>query len=243
MNSLLQAYTNMKNDDNNINEPVVVESYHALVRNEVFPLLSGVGGNLLDVGGGVGATASEAKKRGFVERAGVVDLVQASHPAAALDFSYQGDIEDELFVAELGRKEGPFDVILCLDILEHLRDPWALISRLHNLLRDDGVIVASIPNIRCYKAWVPLVFCNKWTLTDAGLLDRTHLRFFVRSTAIELMTSSGLTLQEVRANPLAARRIKFIRAVTFGCLNSFMDLQYLVKVKNSPSVAPVRSLD
>lgn len=205
--------------------------YHGLVREDVIPHVPRLGGTLLDVGGGCGATAAELKRCGVAERVGVVDIVDAQGCLPGVDFAYVGSVEDASFLATVVDAEGPFRIILCLDILEHLVDPWSLVTKLHTALEPGGVIVASIPNIRNYTALVPLVLRNRWELRDAGILDRTHLRFFVRSTAIELMTASGLELVTVTASPTGGRRVKLIRRLTFGLLNSFTDRQYIVCVR------------
>ena len=208
-------------------------SYHSRVRNDVFPLVPASGGTLLDVGGGTGATAARLREMGFAERAGVADVV-AGYAPGDLDFRETGDIEDPAFLDRLIATEGPFQTILCLDVLEHLRDPWSVVAALHRGLAPGGVIIASIPNVRNFRAVLPLVLRNRWTLTDAGILDRTHLRFFVRTSAIDLMTCSGLALDEVRASPSGGRAVRLFRAVTGGLLNSFTDLQYLIRVRNCP---------
>ncbi len=209
------------------------KGYHALVRTGVVPMVPKLGGTLLDVGGGIGATAAHLKELGNVERAGVVDLVADTSSEVDLDFRRAGDLENPDFLNEVIAEEGPFKVVLCLDILEHLVDPWSVVAQLHKGLAPGGVIVASIPNIRFYKASLPLLFRNDWTLKDSGILDRTHLRFFVRSTAIELMTSSGLELEEVAPTFATwSRKIRMFRALTFGVLNSFTDAQYIIRVRN-----------
>jgi len=206
--------------------------YHDTVREDVLPHVPSTGGTLLDVGGGSGATAARLKSLGKADRVGVVDVVDCSGYSQA-DFSYVGNVEDESFVKTVTEQEGPFATILCLDVLEHVVDPWHVVARLHSALAPGGVIVASIPNVRNYGVVLPLVFRNRWTLRDAGILDRTHLRFFVRSTAIELMTSSGLDLRSVAPSPSGGRRVWLFRRLTFGLLNSFTDRQYVVCVQRS----------
>ncbi len=205
--------------------------YHGLVRTDVFPLIPRNGGTLLDFGGGVGATAARLKELGYVECAGTVDLVAKEADQSRLDFVCAGNVEDPTFLQDVAREYGPFDTILCLDILEHLRNPWQIVAELHAMLAENGIIIASIPNVRNYKASLPLFFLNRWDLADAGILDRTHLRFFVKSTAIDLMTSSGLKLEEVRAIPSGGRKIRLIRAVTLGLFDSFTDRQYVIRVR------------
>lgn len=205
--------------------------YHALVRQDILPLLPPGCGTLLDVGGGTGATAAWLRSQGRADRVGVVDRVCSAGPG--LNFAHAGDVEEPAFLQTVLDAEGPFQTILCLDILEHLRDPWAVVRRLHAGLAPGGTIIASIPNVRNFKALGPLALRNRWDLTDAGILDRTHLRFFVRDTAVALMTSSGLALEQVRAKPSGGRSVRLFRALTAGLLNSFTDLQYLIRVRNT----------
>jgi SAM-dependent methyltransferase len=204
--------------------------YYGTVREDVVPHVPGGRGTLLDVGGGSGATAARLKVLGKAKRVGVIDIVDCSGYSQA-DFSYVGNVEDESFLKTVTENEGPFATILCLDVLEHLVDPWQVVSHLHKTLEPGGVIVASIPNVRNYGVVLPLVLRNRWTLRDAGILDRTHLRFFVRSTAIDLMTSSGLELRSVAPSPSGGRRVRLFRRLTFGLLNSFTDRQYVICVQ------------
>lgn len=203
-------------------------SYHDLVRIDVIPHVPRSAGVVLDVGGGCGATVARLKELGKAARVGVVDIVDCQSAGVPLDFSYIGSVEDEAFMDSVVKQEGPFDTILCLDILEHLVDPWRLVAQLHGALAPGGVFVGSIPNVRNYVASVPLLFRNRWELRDAGILDRTHLRFFVRSTAIELMTSSGLELVSVHPSPSGGRKVKWFRRATLGLWNSFTDRQYII---------------
>jgi 2-polyprenyl-3-methyl-5-hydroxy-6-metoxy-1,4-benzoquinol methylase len=210
--------------------PEVREHYHDHVRADVIPHVPKHGGTLLDLGGGIGATAARLKALGHADRVGVVDLVDPPADALDRDFSYAGNLEDPALLDRIIAEQGPFSTILCLDILEHLVDPWRVVARLHAGLAPGGVIVASIPNVRHYTALAPLLFRNRWALSDAGILDRTHLRFFVRDSAIELMTSSGLKLEEIVPKAGGGGKVRAFRKLTLGMLNSFTDLQYIVRV-------------
>jgi hypothetical protein len=53
------------------------------------------------------------------------------------------------------------------------------------------VVIASIPNVRHFSVWWPLVRHGSWTYTDTGLLDRTHLRWFTSRSMQELFEASG----------------------------------------------------
>lgn len=216
--------------------PTAGVSYHANYRQEIVPLVTATGGTLVDVGGGLGFTAAKLKELGKADRIGVIDLFAPDEGGPALDFAFNGNLENPEFLNDVIVKEGPFTTILLLDVLEHLVDPWAIVARMHEALVPGGEIVASLPNVRHFSALGPLLLKNQWQLADKGILDRTHLRFFVKGSAVEMLTGSGLVLEEVRANPSGGRKVKWIRRLTLGMFNSFTDQQYLIRVRK-PAVA------
>lgn len=205
------------------------QNYHSRIRSDVIPHIPR-GGRLIDVGGGTGATASALKTAGHADRIGVIDRVPPA-PGAALDFAYSGDLADPALLDRAAREEGPFDTILCLDVLEHLADPWAMVARLHAMLAPGGAIVASVPNVRHYSVLLPLLLAGRWDYEDAGILDRTHLRFFTRDSAVALMISSGLRLDGVAANPLQRRRDIALHRASLGIGEGLLALQYIIRVR------------
>lgn len=215
-----------------VDQPVV-EGYHNDIRDDVVPYLPARGGVLVDIGGGTGATAAYFKKQGLADRVGVLDQVSSAEADPGVDFHLSGNLEDPDFLQRALGAEGPFDTILTLDILEHLVDPWSVVGRLHEALKPGGHIVASIPNVRHWRVATGLLFKDRWDLTDAGILDRTHLRFFVRSTAIELMTHTGLDLVSVDTPPRMRRpRIaKALHVLGRGKLDGLVAIDYVVVVR------------
>jgi 2-polyprenyl-3-methyl-5-hydroxy-6-metoxy-1,4-benzoquinol methylase len=212
-----------------------VVGYNDQVRLDVIPSVPESAGVVLDVGGGTGATAGYLKRLGRATRAGTVDLVRAESPDPDLDFQLAGDLDDDSFVESMIAEEGSFDTILCLDVLEHLVDPWRVVERLHQSLRPGGALIVSVPNVRHYRVSGGLLFRGRWHLQDAGICDRTHLRFFVRDTAIELATHSGLVLEDV-ATPLPERRtqlVRLFRRITFGLFNNLISVRYVIRVRRS----------
>ena len=215
--------------------PGIVGGYNDQVRHDVLPIIPESAGVVLDVGGGTGATAGHLKRTGKATRAGTVDLVRAENPDPDLDFQLAGNLDDEEFVETVVAEQGPFDTILCLDVLEHLVDPWRVVQELDGLLRPGGVLVVSVPNIRHYRVSTGLLFRGRWHLEDSGIMDRTHLRFFVRDTAIELATHSGLVLEEVMT-PLPERRTRLVqifRKITFGRLDDLTTVRYIVRARKA----------
>lgn len=87
-----------------------------------------------------------------------------------------------------------FDCIAFNDVLEHIADPWGALEHARCLLNPGGVVVASIPNVRHWDVLAPLMLGGRWNYTETGILDRTHLRFFTRSSVVELFVSCGYTV-------------------------------------------------
>ncbi len=209
--------------------------YNDQVRLDVVPSVPAAAGTLLDVGGGTGATAAHLKRLGRAGRVGTVDRARPDSADPDLDFQCFGNLDDERFVERLIAEQGPFDTVLCLDVLEHLVDPWRLVAQLHAGLRPGGVIVASLPNVRHYRVSGGLFFQGRWQLQDAGILDRTHLRFFVKDTMIDLLTHSGLELKSVEA-PLPERRrglVLLFRKLTLGRFDSLISVRYILQVQRT----------
>jgi len=90
-----------------------------------------------------------------------------------------------------------FDAVLFLDVLEHLLDPAAALRKAARLLAADGKVLASIPNVAHGAVRLQLLG-GRFRYTDAGLLDRTHVKFFDLAGVEELFKSSGYLIEECR---------------------------------------------
>lgn len=210
----------------------VIEGYHALVRTDALRLVDAQAGAVLDLGGGIGATSAALKAEGRASRVVLADLV-ADNPHPLVDVAFSGDLEDPALLDQILGNEGPFDTILCVDVLEHLRDPWMVVARLTGALAPGGAIVTSLPNARNYQLVLPLVLRGRFDLADAGIMDRTHMRWFTRITAIEMMTGSGLRLEAVEDKLLGGRRHVLINRATLGVFRRFLEAQYLMRVRKA----------
>ena len=96
---------------------------------------------------------------------------------------------------------GTFDMIVCADVLEHLRDPQAQLRRLVELLKPGGTVVASLPNVALWLWRYKLLF-GKFDYEAKGPMDETHLRFFTRATAEKLLKRAGLEVVDARPTPI-----------------------------------------
>lgn len=206
--------------------------YYDNYRSDIIPLLPKHSARALEIGCGTGNTLAYLKANGYCDWTYGVEMFPEALDRAAsnVDILYSCNIEGAVLPIE----PHSINLILCLDVLEHLVNPEKVISYLHTLLAPGGIIIASIPNVRHYSVVFPLVFKNEWEYKNAGVLDSTHLRFFVKKTAIDLMESSGLKLEDLVHSGLFTKKQKILSAITFGAIRSFCTLQYLIKVSNNP---------
>jgi glycosyltransferase involved in cell wall biosynthesis/2-polyprenyl-3-methyl-5-hydroxy-6-metoxy-1,4-benzoquinol methylase len=94
-----------------------------------------------------------------------------------------------------------FDVVIFGDVLEHLRNPWKVLEESKNILKEDGFIVASIPNI-AHGAIRLALLGGKFKYTRFGILDDTHLRFFTRETVEDLFQKTGYIIDKIDVTKL-----------------------------------------
>lgn len=90
-----------------------------------------------------------------------------------------------------------FDVIVCNDIIEHVENTEELFRFLRNKLAKNGVLVASIPNVRHISNLKELLLKKDWEYKDSGTLDRTHLRFYTKKSIVRLCEEHGFELENI----------------------------------------------
>lgn len=89
-----------------------------------------------------------------------------------------------------------YDYIVCADVLEHLKNPGNVVSQLPALLKPDGRILLSIPNI-AHAGVIAELLTGEFRYRPEGLLDATHLRFFTRKSLLEFLENHGLAVISV----------------------------------------------
>lgn len=206
-------------------------AYFENVRRDIAPLLPPHAARVLEVGCGAGATLHWLKQSGRCDHTVGVELFESAAAFA------RGRV-DELLV---GNAEtllpGPlapasFDLVLCLDVLEHMIDPWAFMAQVQALLKPGGLVIASIPNVRHLRVVLGLLLAGRWQYADDGILDRTHLRFFTRESALALMAPAGLTVTAcLRREPPARSRGGFVNLLTLGATRDLFTMGYLIAAR------------
>ncbi len=97
--------------------------------------------------------------------------------------------------------EQAFDVAVFGDVLEHLRNPWRVLKETRELLKPEGYVVVSIPNI-AHGAIRLALLQGDFEYMELGILDNTHLRFFTRKTVETLFERCEYFVESVERTKL-----------------------------------------
>jgi len=184
------------------------DSYYGFARPDVIAAIIKnkiPAGKVLEIGCAGGATGKSLKEQLPVQSYVGVDISPEAAVIAKnyLDRVIVANIEETDLVAEHGIRPGEFDLVLALDVLEHLYNPWDILAELTSFLKPGGYIVASIPNIQNITIVRDLIKGN-WQYQDAGILDATHLRFFTLEASEKMFDGAGLTVKSIESvlNPI-----------------------------------------
>jgi len=147
----------------------------------------------------------------------------AAKAAEAYDRVIIGTLEQVDFATE-GLAAGSVDAIIAADVLEHLYNPWKALQRLKPLLAPGGAIYISLPNVRNLNVLAGLAN-GEWRYAGAGILDITHIRFFTRAQALQMLEQTGWRIEAVRVNAdpslksaFEGRNLAQIQSINVGLL-------------------------
>lgn len=134
-----------------------------------------------------------------------VDIVEIDYEAGIEAAKYanrkclgkiEGNIENYKWYDIL--REERYDYIIFADVLEHLYHPTRVLKKCVDLLKKEGKILTSIPNIAHNSIIIGLIN-NKFIYTNVGLLDNTHIRFFTEESFISMIKNIGLIVEAEEA--------------------------------------------
>ena len=118
-----------------------------------------------------------------------------------------------------------FDVITFADVLEHLKNPIAVLNKMKPLLNDGAYVLASIPNIAHCSVIYDLAR-GQFEYRSVGLLDDTHIRFFTRQTIYDAFEKAGYMIVALDRIRMPASKTEFKT-----CPETVEDRQFLDYVK------------
>jgi len=180
------------------------ELHHGLLRQV------GSGLKILDVGCGYGQNGAEMMKKNNIvfgvdlSPLAIKKAKQRLTCAVVADFSRPETIPEEI-------KRETFDMVVFSDILEHVYDPLSLIRNAVPLMKENAILLVSVPNIANWLTRLRLLF-GRWEYTVSGMMDRTHIRFFTLESIKRLIAAAGFDVTDVYATPYLLRGLIGIQA-------------------------------
>lgn len=168
--------------------------YYQQSRPEMLAFLPSDPKRLIDIGCGNGLFGAAVKVRfpgcetWGVEMVSDAAAVASTRNDRVLNISFENPVE---------MPSAYFDVVTMNDVLEHMTWPEPALANVKRILRPGGRLVLSLPNVRYYLNVRDLVFKNDWEYVDAGVLDRTHFRFYTARSATRLLQQNGFLVEQV----------------------------------------------
>ena len=141
-------------------------------------------GRFLDIGCAHGLLLDLAKRNGY-STFGVEPTSRNAEVASAKGHDvFNGWLDD--FVTKIGDQR--FDVITCLDVIEHIDNPKLFLTSALMLLAEDGLMVVSTPN---YSGVIAKIL----GASDPYMTPPEHITFFTSNGISLLATSCGLKVK------------------------------------------------
>lgn len=165
------------------------------------------GDRVLDLGMGAGSLARLVDRGRGIRFDGVTINPEEQKLAAPY---YERTWVADLELAELSAlaEISTYDAIVCADVLEHLRQPEKVLEASHRLLKRDGRMLISVPNV-AYAGLIAELMEGEFRYRPEGLLDQTHLRFFTRRSLVRFLSGCGWAVQSCQAVDLPVLASEF----------------------------------
>jgi 2-polyprenyl-3-methyl-5-hydroxy-6-metoxy-1,4-benzoquinol methylase len=204
-------------------------NYYEWPRTEILKFVPDNVKTTLDIGCGQG-TFSAALKEKFNANTWGIEPVTAMAKIAEtkLDKVLCGlfdEVYDEL-------PESYFDCAFCNDVLEHMWEPEEVLKKLKKNLKPNGRVIASIPNFRFLGNLKHILLQKDWKYANAGILDRTHMRFFTKKSMERMFLECGYEIELIEGINTDKRwRFKLFKFLALGLLSDTLSVQYLIIAK------------
>lgn len=161
---------------------------------------------VLDVGCANGNFSKDLKNKNCIVHGIEISDKMAGNAKKVLDKVMVGNIETTKFPLE----KRSYDVILLMDVLEHLFDPKSILKKVKPYLRKNGCVIVSIPNVANWEVRKDLLL-GRFDSERTAILEEGHIRFFTFKKANEMFARSGYKIKRfdfVVNYPLLLLKIK-----------------------------------
>jgi methionine biosynthesis protein MetW len=194
-------------------------NYFNLERQIFKNAITNKGIKILDIGCGTGALGAYFKNEQQCEVYGI-EINESAYLEASKNLNHV--LKANVEIIDLPFEDNFFDVIILGDVLEHLISPVDTINKLLNVLKPEGKIYITVPNIRYWRVILDLTFKDDWEYKSWGILDYTHLRFFTKRSIINLMLKNNIKVFDSQWVIQKPSKSHFINLFTFKIFNGFL---------------------
>lgn len=183
---------------------------------------------IIEIGCGSGETGALALAQGRAGRYVGVELFEAAAARARGRLS-------EVIVGDAERVALPFapatfDALILSEVLEHLVEPGVLLARIAPLMKPGAIVFASSPNVSHWRV-VRELLAGRFDLTDQGVFDRTHMRWFTPRTYAAMFEAAGFTVVDVRPVTPFAPRTRLLSRLSGGRIDHLFMAQICLEAR------------
>lgn len=200
------------------------DAYYTRTKDFLLSMVPDGSATVLDLGCGSGNFGRKLIEVGKAKELYGVEIFDQAAEQAKKHYKivHVGDIEEMQLPYERS-----FDLIVCGDVLEHLKNPQCVLKDAKRWLKDDGRIVCCLPNIRHWRIAWKLIFGGDWRYEQHGIMDQTHLRFFTVRSFSRLLEESGYKIEKKALRLVKAPKQRFLNSITFGIFEEFFAFQIM----------------
>nr|WP_312291812.1 methyltransferase domain-containing protein [Clostridium chromiireducens] len=148
----------------------------------------------------------------------------------AIEYARNSGYYDKVFIMDVTNKDSneyksftnmvnKVDAIIISDVLEHIANPTKLLLEYLKLLKEEGIILISVPNVAHLEILLNLMN-DKFNYQDMGILDNTHLKFFTKTSFVDWINQINETFNDVNID------CEYLGA-------TFYNNEFLNKIKNN----------
>jgi len=154
-------------------------------------------GRMLDVGCGRGSTAAYFAESGFD-----VTAIDLSPLAVEWTRRQHHMIKAAVVDLETDAVNGQFDVVLCLEVLQQVREPIKALEKMIGSLADGGEIYVSLPNEFHLTRRLSILRGR----VDFGGIEDSHIKLYTVAEHQRLIDACGLEIVEARVQSVVPPR-------------------------------------
>lgn len=167
------------------------------IRPDLLKHIKGKNNIILDIGCATGSNGRYLLEHDIAQKiiGAEYDQEMAEISSQIYDKVYIGDLNDDEFIKNICENTEKVDYILFGDVLEHLMDSQSVLANLGTLLKENGEVIISVPNISHIELFIQVYIRGTWPRNERGIFDKTHVTWFTKKDVSKMVESAGLQIK------------------------------------------------